>query len=256
VTRRNTILIVTVAAIAAVAAYWMLVLAPKRQEAARLSTKIAAKQADLATAQGTLATSEKARAAYKDNYTLVARLGKAVPADDDVRSLMIQVNAAADRSSVDFRTISVGGGAAAAPATDGDKATTTKTPPPGAAAVGTAGFAAMPFTFSFTGSYRNLSKFMRRLDRFVAVRNRQLDVTGRLLLLNTISLAPDGAAGVPKMNAQISATTYLLPPTEGLLAGASAAGPATTTPAGTTAPVTPAATTAAPTTATISGAAR
>jgi Tfp pilus assembly protein PilO len=256
VTRRNTILIVAVAGIAAVAAYWMLVLAPKRQEAALLSTKIATKQRDLATAQGQLATYEKARDAYKDNYTLVARLGKAVPADDDVRSLMVQVNSAADRSSVDFRTIAVGGGAGAATTAADGKATTIKAPPPGAATVGTAGFAAMPFTFSFTGSYLNLSKFMRRLDRFVAVRNQQIDVTGRLLLLNTISLTPDATTGFPKMNAQISATSYLLPPTEGLLAGASAAGPGAATPAGTTAPATPAPTTPAPTTATISGATR
>ena len=43
---------------------------------------------------------------------MVARLGKAVPADDDVRSLMVQINSAADRSGVDFRTISIGGAGA------------------------------------------------------------------------------------------------------------------------------------------------
>ena len=39
-TRRNSILLVAVAAVAAVGAYWMLALAPKREEAA------AARQAD------------------------------------------------------------------------------------------------------------------------------------------------------------------------------------------------------------------
>ncbi len=261
-TRRNTMLIVAVAAVAAVAAYWMLVLSPKRQEAAKLATQITTKQGQLAAAQGELAGNEKARSAYRANYSLVARLGKAVPADDDVRSLMIQVNSAADRSKVDFRSIAVGGSGGAAPAaTKG--AAATKPPPPGAAAVGTAGFAAEPFTFTFKGSYFNLSSFVRRLDRFVAVRDRQLDVTGRLLLVNTISLAPDTTVGFPKISAHIGATSYLLPEAQGLLAGASPAGPGTAPAAGAATTGAPAPTTtpgtttpAAPTTttATISGA--
>ena len=95
-TRRNTMLLVAVAAVAAVGAYWMLVLTPKREEAAALDKQIAAKQAALAQAEAEVATYEQARGAYKANYSMVARLGKAVPADDDVRSLLVQLNSAAD----------------------------------------------------------------------------------------------------------------------------------------------------------------
>ncbi len=108
--RRNSMLLVGVVAVAAVAAYWMLALTPKREQAAKLSHSISAKQSNLKEAQAQLATYEQARSGYKANYSLVARLGKAVPADDDVRSLLVQVNAAAGKSKVDFRTISVGGG--------------------------------------------------------------------------------------------------------------------------------------------------
>src|SRR4051794_41920028 len=112
-------LLVAVAAVAAVAAYWMLVLTPKREEASKLSKSIVTKQGELKAAEGQLATYELTKTGYKANYSLVARLGKAVPADDDVRSLMVQLNAAADKSGVDFRTIQVGsgaGGSASAPA--------------------------------------------------------------------------------------------------------------------------------------------
>ena len=43
----------------------------------------------------------------------VARLGKAVPADDDVRSLLVQLDSAAKRAKVDFRSITLSGGASA-----------------------------------------------------------------------------------------------------------------------------------------------
>ena len=240
-----------VAVVAAVAAYWMLALTPKREEAAKLSTQIAAKNGEVKSAEAELATNEKAKATYKANYTMVARLGKAVPADDDVRSLLVQLNAVADRSKVDFRTIQIGGSSAAAPAPAGDEKGTgaagAATPPPGATPVGSAGFSAMPFTFTFRGSFFNLGDFLRRVDRFVAVRQRQLDVTGRLMVVNSISLVPD-ATGFPKLRAQISATTYLLPATQGLTAGASPQGPGTagsTTPGSTAPATTPPTTTAA-----------
>jgi Tfp pilus assembly protein PilO len=271
-------LLVAVAAVAAVAAYWMLVLTPKREEASKLSKSIATQQADLKAAQDQLATYEQAKTGYKANYALVARLGKAVPADDDTRSLMVQLAAAAGKSKVDFRTIQVGGGSGA-PATptpaqsansagssssssgsgssgSSDTSTDTSTTPgksgsgsssssdsksgsaaapiaqpvtvPGSTAVGSAGFSELPFQFSFKGSFFNLGDFFQRLDRFVAVNQKRLDVTGRLMVLNNISLAPD-ATGFPNIRASIGATTYMLPATEGLTAGASPQGPGTAT---------------------------
>jgi hypothetical protein len=262
VTRRNSILLVAVAAVAVVAAYWMLVLTPKREEAAKLDKQITVKQTALASAEAEVADYEEARENYRANYSMVARLGKAVPVDDDVRSLMVQINSAAGHSGVDFRTINVGGsgsGAAPAAAPSGTASgAAPAAPPPGATTVGTAGFSTMPFAFRFQGSFFELGKFFNRLDRFVAVRNRGLDVTGRLLLLNSITLTPDATKGFPMLSAEVSANSYLLPPTEGLTAGATATGPV---PAGTaTAPAasaTPAPSTpVTTTTATISGAAR
>ncbi len=130
-TRRNTMLLVAVAAIAAVGAYWMLVLSPKREEAVALDTQISTKQAALAQAEAEVASYEQARGSYKANYSLVARLGKAVPADDDMRSLMVQLNAVADKTKVDFRTINISaqGAPAAGP---GAVPATGPAPPPGA----------------------------------------------------------------------------------------------------------------------------
>jgi hypothetical protein len=257
VTRRNSILLVAVAVAAAVGAYWMLVLAPKREEAVKIDKQIATKQAQLAAAEAEVAGYERARSAFRANYSMVARLGKAVPADDDVRSLMVQVNSAAERSGVDFRTINIGSSGAASTAPGTAAAVGAKAPPPGASTVGTAGFSTMPFTFGFKGRFFELGEFFDRLDRFVAVRDGGLDVTGRLMLLNSITLTPDSEKGFPTLTADVSASSYLLPATEGLTAGATPGGP---TAAGTAAPggtATPAPSApATTTTATISGATR
>jgi hypothetical protein len=250
VTRRNSMLLAVVAVAAVAGAYWFLLLAPKRELATSLSSQIALKETELQTAQADEAKNLRARASYRSNYATVARLGKAVPPDDDVRSLMVQIDGAAGSNHVDFRSISVGGGSSGAPAAEAPAGTVAG--PPGSAPVGSAGFATMPFTLAFRGSYFNLGSFFQRLDRFVAVNDHGIDVTGRLVVLNAITLEPDGA--FPNIKAQISATTYLVPTTDGLLAGATPAAPGTgTTGAGkpTPAPAAPATTTA-----TISGATR
>ena len=251
--RRNSLLLVAVVAVAAIGAYWMLVLAPKREEAAAIDTQISQKQAALVAAQTEVASYEDAKDNYKANYSMVARLGKAVPADDDVRSLMVQVNSAAAHSGVDFRTINISTQGAPSTGPGAKPATGSTPPPPGASSIGTAGFSSMPFSFGFKGSFFELGKFFNRLDRFVKVRNNRLDVTGRLLLLNSITITPDTEKGFPLLVADVSAASYLLPATEGLTAGATADSPTgngTAAPGASPEPSSPANTT----TATISGA--
>jgi Tfp pilus assembly protein PilO len=242
VTKNPKLLIAIVAVVAAVGAYWMLVLSPKREELAKVDGEVAAAQTELSQAQATLATYTKAQGSYKANYATVVRLGKAVPADDDVRSLMVQLNSAASRSNVDFKTISVGDGASS-----GDPVVAGQTaPPPGAVSVGAAGFTAMPFSFTFDGDFHNLSSFFSRLEHFVTVSEENVDVTGRLLRVESLSLKPDATSSY--ISAEIGASSYLLPATEGVTAGATAAAPASaTTPStpSTTPPTTTATTTGA-----------
>jgi Tfp pilus assembly protein PilO len=246
---RNKILIPIVALVATAGAFWFLALAPKREEIAKLDADISAKQAEVEQSRQLAASYERAKANYRVNYAKLARLGKAVPADDDVRSLIFQLDDAARRSNVDFRALNVGGEGGSASGTTPTPAAGTKAPPPGTVPIGSAGFSAMPFSLSFQGSYFNLSKFFTRLERFVTVQNSRIDVTGRLLLLGNISVTPqsstDGKPG--ELVAQVGAATYLVPPAEGV-AGAAAptAGGTAPAPSGPTTPTTTATITGAP----------
>ena len=245
-TRTNQLLLVLVVLTAAVSAFWVFALAPKREEAVRIGEQIAAKETELAETRRLVAIYEQARADYPANYATVARLGKAVPADDDVRSLMIQVASAARRTGVDFELIDVGKGAVAS-GSDAEKSAATI---PGAIA-SAGGFSTLPMSLAFEGSYFELSSFLTRLERFVTVSNRRIDATGRLLLLQSISLAPDTASGT--VRAQINASSYLVPPAEAVGAGA---GTDVTSPGAPGAEPAGSGATSGTTTATISGAVR
>ena len=229
-TARDRIVIIVVLCLASIVGSWLLVIQPKRSEASHLGDQVNAAQAKLNTARSELAADQAAKAAFASNYATMVKLGSAVPTDDNVPSLIYQLQAAADRSQVDFRDLSLVPGSSSTPVPATPAAATqvaTAALPPGAS-VGPAGFPTEPFTFTFRGNFFHLADFFGRVERFVVANNRGVSVSGRLMTLNAISLGP-GPNGFPQITASISATTYLIPASQGLSAGATAAGPAATT---------------------------
>jgi hypothetical protein len=228
-TTRDRIMLLAVAAVAALAGFWFFAIGPKRDDAKVLDGKLAAAQQRLQTAQDAANQAEAAKSRYRKDYAAVARLGAAVPGDDNTATLLFQLQAAARGARVDLRTFSVTGGASAsanstpaassasgssssgssssssstAPATQAATATL----PPGAS-VGTAGFPTMPFEFTFHGSFAEMQTLLRSLHRFVRVKGDDVAVSGRLLTVDGISLVP---TTFPQVTAKIEATAFLLP---------------------------------------------
>ena len=95
--------------------------------------------------------------------------------------------------------------------------------PPGAT-VGPAGFPIESFTFTFRGNFFHLSDFLGRVQRFVIVKHNNVTVSGRLLSFDAISLGA-GPSGFPQITATIAATAYLVPASQGVMAGATTSGP-------------------------------
>jgi hypothetical protein len=247
VTRRDRAILAVAAALAVVVAGWLLVIQPKRHQAAKLGGQIASIQSQLDAVRAQVAQGEAARRAFAGSYTVLASLGEAVPSDDNVPSLIYQIQNAASLAHVQFNSLTLGSGGASSAASGGGGGgggaarrraaapPPPPPPPPGAssaaqplppgASVGPAGFPIEPFTFTFTGNFFNLADFFGRLQRFVVASNRSISVSGRLMTLDAISLA-SGPNGFPDITATVNATTYLLPAGQGLTAGATPGGPA------------------------------
>ncbi len=117
-TKRDRIVLITVLVVGGMAGFFFFALKPKRAELAKLDTDIAAQQQQLDEARASAASSRAARGRFAGDYATVARLGKAIPVDDDVPSLVYQLDTAAKRTGVDFQTMKLaeGGGTPAPPA--------------------------------------------------------------------------------------------------------------------------------------------
>jgi Tfp pilus assembly protein PilO len=209
---------------AAIAAFYFLVLAPKREEIARLDGEIAAQVASVEQARLMVATYEKAKASYKSNYATLARLGKAVPADDDIPSLMVQLEATAQESGVDLQKIELSNSLGSSSEPSAESGSGERASAPGAIPVAGGVLSAMPFSFAFNGSYFDLTSFFARLEHFVSLNNKNLDSTGRLLRLESISISPS-SVGFPDMQAEINAASYMVPPVQGVAGADGSAAP-------------------------------
>jgi hypothetical protein len=246
-TARDRKIIMLLIPAAIVVAYWLLVLAPKRQEATKLQDELTQVQSARDTALQKLAGLGAAKAGYARDYATVIYLGKSIPSVVDMPSLLVQLDRASRGTGIRFtsiktgpRTAATGGtatggtptGAAAAPSGQTPAATqtpsqsgTTTPAAAGAQSTGNSALDTVPLDFQFDGSFFDLTNFLHRMKRFVRVTNNKILVRGRLMTVNSFTFAP-GTAGFPHLTATVHATVYLAPKSEGVSAGATSSGPA------------------------------
>ena len=130
-----------------------------------------------------------------------------------------QADGAAAQSGVDATTsttareggLPVGGGATT---TNADGTTTAAAP---------GGLETVPLELEFTGHFFKLADFFHDIKRFVHVVNQDVVVNGRLVTIDSVNYTSDPIL-FPRIRAQIKATVYLSPKTQGATAGATPQG--------------------------------
>jgi hypothetical protein len=228
---RDRIVLIALVVIAVLGAGWILLVKPERQEASKLQSQVAEAQSKLSSAESTLQNARRAKEQYEAAYAAVVNLGKAVPASEEVPSLMYQLAQASNQKRVDFASISTstsgsgsGSGAGGAAGAGASAASASSAP---------TAFTQMPFTFVFNGSFFQLDHLFEELDRFTKRSTTgDLQVSGRLLTIQSVKLSPASGGGATakgpstELTGTITATAYVLPASQGLTNGATASAPA------------------------------
>jgi hypothetical protein len=219
-TARDRLVAMIVAVLAVLGAGWVLAVSPERKKAASLQNEVTSASSQLASAESQLAGARAAQARYSAAYTSIVRLGKAVPPGREVPSLVYELAQASNQKHVDLSSIVYGAGAG------GSSATASQ-----ASGASLAGFTQMPFTFVFNGSFGDLYNLFKQLNRFtVRTASGGLEVTGRLLTIQSAKLAPMSNSEPGKSSSELSgtitATAYVLPAAQGLTGGATSTSPA------------------------------
>lgn len=261
-TSRDKKVLALLAIIGLVAGYWYLIFKPKQAEIGSLGSKVAAQERSLKDAEQRLALSTAARASYATDYTKVVRLGKAVPDDDAIASLLVQLDALAG-AKVDFTQIGIqaypqpllqastngggdkqgdgaGGSSTAVPAAagSGSSANTSSSPSSsgnGAGPAGAAksqdqssglGFQPVEVRLQFEGNFFRLHKLFAAIDHLVKVSGgRGIVINGRLVFVEGFGVKA-GRPGFPTVAINIGAYVFSLPKGESVTGGATPQAPA------------------------------
>lgn len=224
-TGRDRMVLMAVIVLVVIGGGWMLVVSPERKKVSQIESQVATARSALTAAEGQLNDARNAQAQYASAYASVVRLGKAVPASQEVPSLIYQLAQASHQRNVEFNSI-VSSAGPSAPAASSASA---------AAAAAGAGFSQMPFTFVFNGGFFQLEALFHQLTKLTTRTTAGgLAVSGRLLTIQSVKLSPvaSGTSAGPgsnpskqQLSGTIAATAYVLPAGQALTGGATPSAP-------------------------------
>ncbi len=237
-TSRDRKIVMLLIPAALVAAYWILLLSPKRDEQASLQNQLTQAEGARQIAAQRVSQLSAAKQSFTKDYATVLSLGKSIPDTLDMPSLLLQLDASAAGTDIHFTQIQAGQRNAPPSGASSSSNTTAS-----GSSSGMPGLDSVPLSFQFTGSFFHLADFFHQLKRFVQVANGNLLVSGRLITINSLTFS---TTTYPALTAAVSATVYLAPKAQGTTAGATPAGPNTA--AGGSPAVAPASQTSTPST--------
>ena len=126
--------------------FYLLVLGPKRDQASELGSQVDDLHASISQQQQVADFAEQARRDFPRYYGRLVVLGKAVPAQADTSSMLVQLNSVAQSSKIKLSSISLTNGA------DSSGSATTSSPAPSASSTSTPTTSSSTSTTGASGS--------------------------------------------------------------------------------------------------------
>jgi Tfp pilus assembly protein PilO len=162
---------------------YFLLIKPKQDDAAKKADEIAALETQIEVA---LAAQRQPKREDPSAIKVadLFQVTKAMPDDDDIPGIILELNSIAGAAGVEFVSIAPQGGAIRG------------------------NYTALPINLTFEGNYFDLTDFIFRLRNLVSVRDGKLDAAGRLFTLDSLSMA-EGPTGFPEIAAALTVTAYV-----------------------------------------------
>jgi hypothetical protein len=107
-TSRDRKILLALIPLVVIGAYWFLLLAPKREEAAKVREDLSQAESLRDTAQQKASQLATAKRSYTADYATIIRLGKSIPTSVDMPSLLVQLDRAARGTGIKFTDVKAG----------------------------------------------------------------------------------------------------------------------------------------------------
>jgi Tfp pilus assembly protein PilO len=184
VTKRQVPLtpVLAIALVLVAAVGWFGLIGPKQARGAKLGEEIADYELKIALAAHPKPAADAA--VVEIDVADIFQLAKAMPDDQNMPGVMLELNAVATSAGISFRSIQPG------------------TP------VEHAGYYSVPVTLTLDGNYYDLTDFLFRLRNLVGVADGVLAATGRMYTLDTLEIH-ESTKGFPEIEAVLTISAYV-----------------------------------------------
>lgn len=179
---------------------WFVLVSPQRGRASKLGGEIAVVEQQIGEARAAAIAADDSEPIRNAD---LFRLAKAMPADNDIAGVLLELSRVAQETGIDFEQI---------------------VPQP---TISAGAFRAQPIDLVFVGNFYSLSDFLYRIRNLVAVKGGELHATGRLFSVDKVQFA-EADSHFPNIKAQLSVSAFLYGQTAGAGAPVPPAAPATT----------------------------
>ena len=160
---------------------WFLLISPQRSRASSIDDEIVEVQAQIVQAQ---LAAEQAESAQPVRTADLFRLTKAMPSDNDIAGVLLELSKTAGETGIVFEQIVPG------------------------ATVAAGTFRAQPIDLVFTGNFYSLSDFLYRLRNLVSVQQGRLLANGRLFSVDKLQFV-EADTKFPNIRALLTVSALL-----------------------------------------------
>ncbi len=166
------------------AAFWFLLVAPKRSEAGTLKVEVAKVRVEVDTARAAVLAATNTDDTQPIAVADIFRLSTAMPASADMAGILLELARVAEETGIQFESIT-----------------------PGESEV-VGSFQKVPISVAFDGNFYELSDFLFRLRTLVSVRSGALRASGRLFAVDKLSFEKS-PNGFPEIAAGLTVSAYV-----------------------------------------------
>ncbi|MGH2832917.1 MAG: hypothetical protein ACRDK2_09090, partial [Solirubrobacteraceae bacterium] len=178
-TTRDRLVAMSVVAGVILLAMWFLLVSPEKKQIAAINEEVATARQSLTAAQEKLNGARTAQSKYSTAYASIVRMGEAVPPSAQVPALVYEIDQLSNSKHVSFNSISASGSTSSSSSSSSLSSSGSSE-----------GFKALPFSFTFTGSFFDLEHLLHQVDGLaVQNENGEVRISGRLLTIQNVSLA-------------------------------------------------------------------
>ncbi|MCL4473093.1 MAG: type 4a pilus biogenesis protein PilO [Actinobacteria bacterium] len=187
--KRDILILIVLGVLVLLVAWWFLIITPIRDDTAskdnEYQTEKQAYDQNFARAQRL----DEERTAAKQAASDLLKLNKLIPADSQVPSMIVELQATANDAGIKFMKIV-----------------------PDTPVAGTTGATIVPISMDFQGDYIDVNDFLYRVENYARMEGNDVTVSGRLINVMSVNLSKPAIGDFPQVLAKLSADAYMTSP--------------------------------------------